>query len=703
MNATSLSADRYEALLRVSRTIAAHRDSAELFRTIANDLREVVVFDFLSVVLYDENTQARSLRVIETPGRSAETPPPDMPKEETIGWWVYQNQQQLAIPYLQQETRFPRFTQYLAGFGIQSACAFPLSSAHRRIGTLSFGSTTPNAYSEDELRFLSLVANQLALAVDDALHRESSRLAHEELQQRNERLKLVLDISQTVASTLDLRQLCHEISSNVRRTLQCDAAMLTLPEPDNRHLRIYGMDFPEGKGILHEDMLIPIDMEHAPPVVSFRTGQPTIVEFRELAPFCPAAPPLGEGLESGCTLPLISRNRVLGTLNLARLQKNAFTQSDIEFLTQVCNQIAIAVENALAYGEITNLKEKLAQEKLYLEEEIRSEFNFEEIVGESTALGRVLSEVEIVAPSDSTVLILGETGTGKELVARALHNRSRRKDRTFVKLNCAAIPTGLLESELFGHERGAFTGAIAQKIGRLELADQGTLFLDEVGDIPLELQPKLLRALQEREFERLGSSKTRKVDLRLIAATNRDLQKMIADKEFRSDLYYRLNVFPVHIPPLRERPDDVALLVRHFTEKFARRMDKRIESIPTATMQKLMRWHWPGNVRELENLIERAVILTRGSVLNLPLSELEQGATVNGNGAVRESEEYDLLVRALKDSGGRVGGASGAAARLGLKRTTLISRMKKLGIDAKQIALDLASAQVAKPQRGSAA
>jgi formate hydrogenlyase transcriptional activator len=674
-----LSADRYEALLRVSESIAAHRDSNELFRTIASQLRQVVAFDFLNLVLYEEGTQKLKLRLIETPGYSGDTQPRNIPPEKTVSWWVYKHQQPMVIPLIGEETRFPEFMEFLKGFGMRSICALPLTTVHRSLGTLGIGSTHANAYSDEEVRFLSLVANQLALAIDDALNLQASQHGQQELQHRNERLKLVLDISQSVASTLDLHQLCREISSGIRRALQCDLAMLALPEPDNLHLRVYGLDFPESKGFIHDQMLIPIEAA-APPVIAFRTGKSLVVDFRELAPFCPGGPPVAEGLESGCSLPLISRDHVLGTLNLARLQKNAFSEADIEFLTQVANQIAIAVENAMAYGEIAGLKEKLAQEKLYLEEEIRSEFNFEEIVGESPALGRVLQEVEIVAPSDSTVLILGETGTGKELVARAIHNRSRRKDRTFVKLNCAAIPTGLLESELFGHEKGAFTGAVAQKIGRLELADRGTLFLDEVGDIPLELQPKLLRAIQEREFERLGSSKTKNVDVRLVAATNRDLQKMIADREFRSDLYYRLNVFPLHIPALRERPEDIPVLVRHFVEKFARRMDKRIESIPAATMRKLTRWHWPGNVRELENLIERVVILTRGSVLNLPLSELDQSPAPTTNGAVHNSEEYDQILRVLKETHGRIGGPSGAAARLGIKRTTLISRMNKLGI-----------------------
>jgi formate hydrogenlyase transcriptional activator len=341
----------------------------------------------------------------------------------------------------------------------------------------------------------------------------------------------------------------------------------------------------------------------------------------------------------------------------------------------------------LAYREIAELKDKLAQQKLYLEDEIRGEMDFEEIVGQSSALRHVLNLVETVAPSDSTVLLLGETGTGKELIARAIHERSRRKDRTFVKLNCAAIPTGLLESELFGHERGAFTGAIAQKTGRMELADQGTLFLDEVGDIPTEIQPKLLRALQEREFERLGSNRTKQVDVRLVAATNRDLNQMMENREFRSDLYYRLNVFPIRIPPLRERPEDVPLLVRYFAQKYGRRMQKQIESISTAALRKLSSWHWPGNIRELENFIERSVILTRGSELQVPVSGLSNNGKSIPMVGTREANERDEIVRILKVTNGRVGGPDGAAARMDIKRTTLISRLKKLGINPRKLAL----------------
>jgi len=388
-----------------------------------------------------------------------------------------------------------------------------------------------------------------------------------------------------------------------------------------------------------------------------------------------------EGIRSFCDVPLISRNRVLGILGVARREENTFDEKEVGFLTQVANQVATGVENALAFGEIAELKNKLAQEKLYLENEIWGEMDFDGIVGQSPALRHVLELVETVAPSDSTVLLLGETGTGKERIARAIHDRSRRRDRTLVKLNCAAIPTGLLESELFGHERGAFTGAISQKIGRLELADNGTLFLDEVGDIPSEIQPKLLRALQEREFERLGGTQTKKVDVRLIAATNRDLEAMVENREFRSDLYYRLNVFPIRIPPLRERPEDIPLLVRYFAQKYGRQMEKQIESIPAATMKKLSEWHWPGNIRELENFIERSVILTRGPALQVPVGELSRpGTSFESLGAhqVRKREE---ILRVLKQTNGRVSGPEGAATLLGLKRTTLISRMKKLGID----------------------
>jgi len=523
----------------------------------------------------------------------------------------------------------------------------------------------------------------------------------ESLRQQNERLELLLKLTNSITSNLALEEVLHTVASNVREVMHCDAANIALPATEPGAFRLYALDFPGSKGFFNEEQIF-TPTDDSPPKRALATLKPVsgrVTSTRAAA----------EGLKTVCFIPLVNHGRALGYLSLARATEDAFTQDDVEFLSQAAGQIAIAIENALAYQQISELKNKLAQEKVYLEDEIRSEMNFEQIVGSSPALKHVLQLVETVAPSDSTVLLLGETGTGKELIARAIHDRSRRKERTFVKLNCAAIPTGLLESELFGHEKGAFTGAISQKIGRLELADQGTLFLDEVGDIPIEIQPKLLRALQEREFERLGSTHTRKVNVRLIAATNRDLEKMVANREFRSDLFYRLNVFPIRIPPLRDRREDIPLLVSYFVQKSAQQMQKRIDAIPVAVMKGLTAWEWPGNIRELENFIERAVILTRGKSLEAPLSELRGPVinsprpaaaqdhiarivreTINALGSTkdlaneRSRKQRDEIVRALAESKGRVGGADGAAARMGINRTTLLARMKKLGIDPRQ-------------------
>ena len=550
-------------------------------------------------------------------------------------------------------------------------------------------------------------------SVDAGVGPQPRETAHSELESENARLQLLLNLTNRITSNLEFQDLLRAISANIREVMRCEAVAIYLADSASGSFTVHAVDYPKGKGLFKEGLRL------TPPVNdplrrAFDTLKPVIVNSDDAVDIHPEGYKItvAEGFKNHFFIPLASHGRVLGVLAVGHTTEAHFRPEEIEFLSQASGQIAIALENALAYREIFELKEKLAQEKLYLEEEIRSEMNFDQIVGDSPALRQVLELVQTVAPSDSTVLLLGETGTGKELIARAIHDHSRRKNRTFVKLNCAAIPTGLFESELFGHEKGAFTGAISQKIGRLELADQGTLFLDEVGDVPLEIQPKLLRALQEREFERLGSTRTRKVDVRLVAATNRNLDKMIADREFRSDLYYRLNVFPIRIPPLRERREDIPMLARYFAQKFAQQMEKRIETIPSAAMKALMDWDWPGNVRELANLIERAVILTRGGALEVPLQELRRGyvdqSTATGaprdrdsiarivketldaldetKGAVDEfaNKQREQIVNALTDTKGRVGGQQGAAARLGLNRTTLLSRMKKFSISAKQ-------------------
>jgi formate hydrogenlyase transcriptional activator len=514
-----------------------------------------------------------------------------------------------------------------------------------------------------------------------------------ELQSEKDRLRVLLDLTNDVVSNLELHDLVKAVAANVNQIIQSDVAGVGLPDFDTGQLRMSALHF-GGEGDFTESEVIP--EEETVSVRVFRSTQLWTGKIEDLQEgqvqkeFFLAA-----GLKTVCVLPLLSRDRALGILVLGRRADHPYTNREIEFLARVCSQTAIAVENALSYRRISELTDKLAQEKLYLEDEIRTDAKFEEIIGKSTALRRVLTNVETVAPTESTVLIYGETGTGKELIARAIHNLSPRRGKTFVRLNCAAIPTGLLESELFGHERGAFTGAIAQRIGRLELADHGTLFLDEVGELPLELQPKLLRVLQEREFERLGSTRTVRADVRLIAATNRNLAAMVEDQKFRSDLFFRLNVFPVELPSLRERREDIPLLVRHFAEEFSRRMKKSIESIPSEAMKSLCQYDWPGNIRELQNVIERAVILSPGPKLNVPVADLQihspQRAKDNAQAgpstrrkpirSILTEVDRNQIIRALKEAGGRVGGSDGAAARLGLKRTTFITRMNKLGID----------------------
>jgi formate hydrogenlyase transcriptional activator len=666
---------RYEALLRAGRSIATCNDCENAGSELSRHLREIIFFDYLQVVVFNAQTDAVEWQLLEVNGERLNVLPED---QDTPLVRAHKRHELYLVDDWSREMQFSSYKQFLEQHGIASTCALPLNRGSRRLGVISLGSRRPHSYPDEEVDFLRLVADQVALAIDAAVNLYTST-------QAQERLKLILELTNQVVSNLEFDDLLHAISSIVRRVMHCDAAAIMLPDAEGKNLRVHTLDFPDSWGLFKEGGEIPI--EGSMPGRTLQTGEPFVLNRLDPETTAPEmyAKASGEGIKSLCDIGLVSRNRVLGVMALARRRENTFDDDEVVFLTQVAHQVAIAMENALAYGEIAELKDRLAQEKLYLEDEIRGEMDFEGIVGQSSALRNVLRLVETVAPSDSTVLLLGETGTGKELIARAIHDRSRRKDRTFVKLNCAAIPTGLLESELFGHERGAFTGAITQKLGRLELADQGTLFLDEVGDIPLEIQPKLLRALQEREFERLGSTRTKKVDVRLVAATNRNLDQMIEDREFRSDLYYRLNVFPIRIPPLRERPEDIPLLVRYFAQKYGRRMEKKIESIPAAALKQLANWNWPGNIRELENFIERAVILTHGTALEVPVSELRRTGAAVSPPIPRESREHDEILRVLRETHGRVAGPNGAATRMGIKRTTLISRMKKLGIDPRKV------------------
>ncbi|HJZ92996.1 MAG TPA: sigma 54-interacting transcriptional regulator [Gemmataceae bacterium] len=498
----------------------------------------------------------------------------------------------------------------------------------------------------------------------------------------SERYRTLLAVTEAIVSHREVQALFHDLANQLRQVVRFDYLVCHLHDAASNTIRLHVLEAAEPVSVKGRTVF---SVEEHPGGMVLQTQHPAVVSNLAGVSRWPRFLERWKqfGVNSGCFLPLTTARRRLGALTFGCKEAGAYDAADVDFLQQVANQVALAVENALAFEEIQGLKDQLLKEKVYLEEEIRTEQNFDEIVGESPALCRVLKEVETVAPTGSTVLIRGETGTGKELIARALHNLSPRRERTFVKLNCAAIPTGLLESELFGHEKGAFTGAITQKVGRFELAHHGTLFLDEVGDIPLELQPKLLRVLQEQEFERLGGTRTTRVDVRLVAATNRDLGQMVADGRFRSDLYYRLNVFPVTLPPLRERNGDIPRLVGHFAQKVARRMGRRIESIPAETMDALVRYPWPGNIRELENVIERTVILSRGPELHVNLGDLKAAAphAVSPGAPVALAEaEREHILRALRETGWVLGGPTGAAARLAMKRTTLQSKMKKLGI-----------------------
>lgn len=695
--------ERLELLLNLTSRITSNLDLREVLRATSANIRDVVHADAAGVAFFDEKSNKSRIYAVDFPDAKG------FVKEELVvtagnalkrAWGT---SKAVILSANDRDELGPEIYDLVVAEGLDVHCLIPLVSRSRPVGVLILARRHQNLFTAEDIDFLARASGQIAIGIENAL-------AFQKASGLGDRLRLLLDLTTRITSSLELREVLRSVGANIRELVHADGVTVSLPDAASGKFRVFATDFPHGKGVIMEELLCSLTAEAKKAI---DTLQPIVFDPRERdeqasEPYDIAA---AEGLKAVCSIPLVDRGRALGILSILRTSETPFTTEDVDFLSRASGQIAIAIENALAYREISELKDKLAQEKVYLEEEFRSEMGFEQIIGNSSGLKHVLQMVETAAPSDATILLLGETGTGKELIARAIHDRSRRKQRTFVKLNCAAIPTGLVESELFGHEKGAFTGAIAQKIGRLDLADQGTLFLDEVGDIPIEIQPKLLRALQEREFERLGSTHTRRVNVRLVAATNRDLEEMVANKEFRSDLFYRLNVFPIRIPPLRDRREDIPLLVSYFVQKFAKEMQKAIEAIPAAAMKALTAWDWPGNIRELENFIERAVLLTRGKSLDVPLADLRKTTRMEASPDTDQrrvkqvagertnsqadkasvADEYtrkqrDQIVQALAACTGRVGGADGAAARLGMNRTTLLSRMKKFGIYAKQYA-----------------
>ena len=665
----------YEAVIALSRSIAGRSDLESLLSGVGESVRRIVGFDYVGLTLHDSRSGMMRGHFLRKPGAPAQNL--SLPVDQDPAGWVWLHQQPLVIASLEAETRWPAFRERVRPTGVDAMTLVPLTAGDNRLGAFGFARLSPYAPHTAELGFLERVASEFAVAVE-------AFLARQEAVRERDRLRTLFDITNALVSKLSPDELFSAISAQLSKVVRHEFSVLTICD-ETGHMEMVGLHFTGAQ--LFDKEQAHVDLAGMPAAVALSTGNPVIVRDADMDRY-PSAQFrrfVELGCKSACSVPLVTGNGTLGTLELARTTGDDWSDDDVDFLVQVARQIAIAVENALAYRQLNELKERLATEKLYLEDEIRLDHNNGNMVGEGAAFQSVLKGVQIVAPTDATVLILGETGTGKELVARAIHEMSSRSKGSFVKVNCAAIPGSLLESELFGHEKGSFTGAVAQKIGRFELADNGTLFLDEIGEMPLELQPKLLRAIQDQEFERLGGNRTIRTNVRFVAATNRDLKAMVDDNRFRADLYYRLHVFPLNVPPLRERREDIPLLTRYFVQKHAQRLDRKVERIPTQSLEALMNYDWPGNIRELQNVIERSVILSNGPELRVAMPEILDGPSP---AAPRSSQSSDIsdaaerarILQALKEAGGRVGGPTGAAARLGLKRTTLQSRMQKYNI-----------------------
>ena len=673
----------YRTLLELAAAIDKQTNVQTILKSLHKLLSAIIHFDGIAIrVLTEDGKSLRMLAFVRGPVGPPGGLGPEIPCQGTEAGRAVEEQRTIYVPDIRQlMSRLPETASQAATSELRTAYFLPISTPNRKIGVFVFTSRQEGEIGADELALIEAVASHVAIALESAMARDAAESYQKQLVAERDRWKLLLEINNHVISHLDLKQLFRAASASLREYFENDFAAIWLLNKDQNRLEAAAMDFPTRQRFLHDVELPTLTAEQ---IQWMRTRRPELWTRTELQ----ALPPVirdsyaSEGIEAMVIAPLRTQNGPLGVITLGSKRAGYFRPDDLDLMGQIATQISLALDNALAYEKLNVSRDQIEEERLYLESELRAEYNFENIVGKSPTLLKVLEQIQIVAPTDSTVLLHGETGTGKELIARAIHSLSYRKNRTFVRLNCAAIPSGLVESELFGHEKGAFTGALMQKKGRFEIADQGTLFLDEIGDISLDLQPKLLRALQEQEFERLGSARTIHVAVRLIAATHRDLGAMIRNSQFREDLFYRLNVFPIEIPPLRDRREDIPLLVNFFVSRLSRKMQKNIESIPKDAMEALTNAPWPGNIRELENFIERAVILTQGSDLKVPLKELKRASVVSSttSGSTFEEAERQAIIEALQAASGKISGLGGAAERLGLKRTTLQNKMRKLGI-----------------------
>ncbi|HCT7984145.1 TPA: formate hydrogenlyase transcriptional activator FlhA [Serratia liquefaciens] len=677
-----------QELLEITRTLLSQRSFTDLLLQLRQILQRLQLADQVTLVLFDPDSERVSFY-----GLDAHRQPVSYQDETLLANGPVRRLRQSPLPQRWQSddlhARYPQIGALALYLPFNQYCLMPLHAGGTLIGGCEVLRCHPAPFADASLVQLQTLMELVALAAEQLQLREEAELRQRQLRHERDDYRILVDVTNAVLSKLDLDDLIGEISKEIHRFFKIDAISIVLCVDKTEQVTIYSTHYLQDDVVERQQYSVALAGTLSEQVM--QSGEMLLLNLKHSDRLAAYERQLfdlwHEQIQTLCVLPLVFGNKTLGVLKLAQCQPDNFNAANLRVLQQIAERIAIAVDNALAYQEINRLKESLVHENLYLTEQINGNNpDFGEIVGRSVVMSAVLKQVEMVAKSDCSVLILGETGTGKELIARAIHNLSERRDQRMVKMNCAVMPAGLLESDLFGHEKGAFTGATNQRMGRFELADKGTLFLDEVGEIPVELQPKLLRVLQEREFERVGGNKVISVDVRLIAATNRDLQQMVADREFRSDLFYRLNVFPIVIPPLRERPEDIPQLVKFLTYKIARRMKRTIDSIPAETLRLLSQMPWPGNVRELENVIERAVLLTRGTVLNLQLPELQYPVpsmalpVPKAEPSQPGEDERQQIIRVLKETNGVVAGPRGAAQRLGLKRTTLLSRMKKWGI-----------------------